>query len=647
MTLANRTRLLAAVSGVVLLLSGATVALVLAKSEARNAAAADARRLEAVLDRLLRDTKELRGATLAHAVTRRRGQEEAAGQRRAALEEALGVLEPTAPALVATVKPMLADYAAAMARITEELGGTNRNRGVNLYLNEALPLEARIEAAVVGAVKEAGDRAEAAAGEAAASRQLLAWILLGSGLAIALVVGVLATSVLRALRGFAGMGEAMGALVQGRLEVAVTGSGRQDELGAMARAVEVFRAAALEKRSIEAQAAEARAEKDRRQQATESVTEDFVTTIGDVLGSLGGAADTMRATALSMSDNAVRTRDRAASVAEGVAISTQNLVGVASAAEQMLARTGEITRQVGQAAGTIAETAAATRGTVELVSRLRQAADEIGGVVDMIGQIAGQTNLLALNATIEAARAGAQGKGFAVVASEVKDLASQTARASSDVTARIEAVRRSAQEAAESIQRIGHSIETVHAVAEGVAAAVAEQGAATHEIVQKVQVVADATRESNASIEGVRGDTEDSGEAAERVLSAAGDVTREARMLEAEVTSFVARIRSASDRRRFARRACALDVRLAWPGGELPARILDISAGGVRLDQELGLPPGSRIELHLAGIAAPLPARVMRSRAGGAGLMFLQDEATAGLVAQVLAGLPEPARPAA
>jgi hypothetical protein len=269
------------------------------------------------------------------------------------------------------------------------------------------------------------------------------------------------------------------------------------------------------------------------------------------------------------------------------------------------------------------------------VEALRAVADKIGGVIDVIGRIAGQTNLLALNATIEASRAGEAGRGFAVVAQEVKALASETAQASESVVRHIEAVRHSTAGAGDSIARIGSAIEALHVFAERFSNAVAQQGSATREIVEKVQGVATVTRLASDSVTTVRADSEVNALAAQDVLGAAEGVAREAAHLGEQVNAFIGSIGRTNDRRSHERDACDLLVGIEAAGAVRQVRMTEIAPGSARLAADLGLPPGHPVLLRIPGRPVALEAEVARAAAGHTGLLFREEVA-----------LPEHLRPA-
>jgi methyl-accepting chemotaxis protein len=559
---------------------------------------------------------------------------------------ALAALPGLDPAIAAQVAGIARDYFGGYAALREAMlqaGGQASPR----YPRDFQALFAESAAALEGVerlVHLTGEgiarfwQARAAAATQAASIRLAVIVL-----ALVLGAGLLVVVLRFGLGRFDRVRAAMGEIAGGRLDAAVPFLGRPDEVGAMAQALETFRQQGIAKREAEAAIAAEHAAKDRRQAETEAFTRDFAASVGGVLGSLGTAAESMRHTARAMSEAASHTQGRATDVAGSAEDSAQNLAAVAAAAEQMLASITEITRQVGQATGAVAAAVAEARATDEAVASLQQAAAEIGHVVDVIGTIAGQTNLLALNATIEAARAGEAGKGFAVVAGEVKSLAGQTARATGDVSTRIEAVRRSTDEATARIARIGQTIAEVNTIAEAIATAIGQQGSATQEIVAKVQQVSQATDAVTRSMGQVRADTEESGRAAASVLHAAGDVATQSETLRKEVEHFVHALGAATDRRHFYRYACSLPASLQAAGQTIATRLVDISKGGARVEGEAAATPGADAVLTVGD--ATMHGRLARVGPDGSALVFRTDAATQAAVARLIADL-APARAA-
>jgi methyl-accepting chemotaxis protein len=218
---------------------------------------------------------------------------------------------------------------------------------------------------------------------------------------------------------------------------------------------------------------------------------------------------------------------------------------VASAAEELTASIGEISRQVTQSSKITGKAVDDARRTDAIVRVLAEGPQKIGQVVDLIASIAGQTNLLALNATIEAARAGDAGKGFAVVATEVKSLATQTAKATQDIGSQIGQIQAATAEAVQAIKGITTTIEEVNAIATAIAAAVEEQGSATAEIARNVQQTAASTHDVTTNIAGVSQAADETGIAAGHVLEAASGLSQQAEQLTAKVNSFVAGVRAA------------------------------------------------------------------------------------------------------
>jgi methyl-accepting chemotaxis protein len=554
---------------------------------------------------------------------------------------ALAALPGLDPAIAAQVQVVAGTYFGSYATLREAMLQAGQQPGA-AYPRDFQAFFAESTAALLGVEKlvhlsgEAiGRYWETRAADAATSAAIRVVVIL---LALALGAAQLVVVVRLGLRRFDQVRAAMGRVADGQLDAAIPFLGQQDEVGAMAQALEIFREQGIAKREAEAAIAVERTAKDKRQAETETFTRDFAASVGGVLASLGAAADSMRQTASTMSEAASQTQGRATEVAGNAEHSGQNLAAVAAAAEQMLASINEITRQVGQATAAVAEAVAEARATDTTVASLQQAAAEIGQVVDVIGTIAGQTNLLALNATIEAARAGEAGKGFAVVAGEVKSLAGQTAKATGDVSTRIEAVRRSTDEATASIARIGRTIGDVSTIAEAIATAIAQQGSATQEIVAKVQQVSGATDAVTRSMGQVRADTEESGRAANSVLAAAGDVAGQSETLRKEVEHFVHALGAATNRRRFDRHPCTQPATLQLAGRSVTTRLVDISEGGALAEADAAAPPGTDVTLVVAG-SAPIGGRLARVGPQGTALVFRTDAATQATVSRLIAEL--------
>ena len=363
---------------------------------------------------------------------------------------------------------------------------------------------------------------------------------------VALVVTAAGVWIARGIVGpVRGLTAAMTRLAEHDLSAEVPAVSRPAEIGAMARAVQVFkdnmiRADALTaERAREADATAARAKR------LAELTAGFERRMGATAATVSSAAAGLHATADAMTGTAGRTDEQAATVAMAAQQASGNVQTVAAAAEQLTASVAEITRQVSQSAQMAARAAADAERTDAIVQALADGARRVGDVVGLITTIAGQTNLLALNATIEAARAGDAGKGFAVVAGEVKGLAAQTAKATEEISGQIARMQQATGEAVEAIRGIGGTITELSAIAGAIATGVEQQGAATREIAHSVQRAAAGTEDVTGGIRAVGQGAGETGDSARRVLGAAGELSRQAERLSAEVNGFVADVRAA------------------------------------------------------------------------------------------------------
>jgi methyl-accepting chemotaxis protein len=339
--------------------------------------------------------------------------------------------------------------------------------------------------------------------------------------------------------------DAMIGVASGNLSVDVPFLERRDEIGALAGALGTFKQSAVEKTRIEDEQRQRHARNAERQQSVEQHIGAFENQVREALDALAGASEQMRQTSEGMSSISEQTNSQVRTAARASSEASSNVQSVAAASEELSASIGDISRQVTHAASIAARAVEQARQTDNTVQGLSETASKIGDVVKLINDIAGQTNLLALNATIEAARAGEAGKGFAVVASEVKSLASQTAKATEDISQQIAAVQRVAQEAMEAIKGIGGTIAEVSEVATAIAAAVEEQGSATMEITRNTQQAAQGTRDVSENIAGVSSGADATGNSAQSVKSAADALGQQAQHLRNQVNDFLGRIRAA------------------------------------------------------------------------------------------------------
>ncbi|KJC41359.1 methyl-accepting chemotaxis protein [Bradyrhizobium sp. LTSP857] len=412
--------------------------------------------------------------------------------------------------------------------------GDNRNQfdALNLTLAKIVELNERAGRQSYDLVNAATDRARLGVIVALVVATCIA-------LAAGMVTVLTTASPIRRLTGV------MAQLSGHDLHVTIPDANRRDEIGAMARAVEIFKTGLIEADRLAAVQKADEAEKARRVGMIDALVSDFDARSSDALSSFGAAASQLDSTAQSMSALAMESTQQTNIAATAAAATTTNVQSVESAAEAMATSIADINSQVGHAKEIADRASDDIRRTSTTVVGLTEATQKIGEIVTLIQAIAAQTNLLALNATIEAARAGEVGKGFAVVAAEVKGLATQTAKATDEIATQIAAVQKVSGETSSAIQGIGTTIEELNAISTRIAGAMEQQGASTHEISRNVKQAAAGTREMADTMVHVTRAAGESGTASAQVLQAASDLSLRSKSLQSQVATFLTAIKTA------------------------------------------------------------------------------------------------------
>jgi methyl-accepting chemotaxis protein len=385
---------------------------------------------------------------------------------------------------------------------------------------------------------------EAGATQRVTTFTIILWVI--SGLVFAVIGAGLFGMAVGVIRPMTAMTDVMARLAGGKLDIEIPSLHRQDEVGGMARAVQVFRENAQRVQAMEAAQSgmQLKADQDRKT-AMADVAASFEQAVGRIIETVSQASSEIERASADLTATARTNRELSAAAASASERSSSNVQSAATASEQMATSVEEIGRQVQESESVTQEAVRQAEQTNQRIADLSQSAGRIGEVVKMIAAVAEQTNLLALNATIEAARAGEAGRGFAVVASEVKALAAQTAKATEEIGAQITQMQSATEHSVSAIKGISATIGQISGISTAIATAVERQGTSTQGIANNVQQAAQDTVEIGKSLGDVSRGAADTNARAEQVHASARSLSQEGSALKREVEKFLATIRAA------------------------------------------------------------------------------------------------------
>jgi methyl-accepting chemotaxis protein len=415
-----------------------------------------------------------------------------------------------------------------------EWGDNDANREVRAALNKDLDALSKVYA----------ERSQRLAQQTDANHVLAVVLTCLGALALAVVViGVLiiARSIARPLSVITAT---IKQVADGADDVEVPHTTRADEIGALARAIQIFKEAMDRNRNLNSQVSRDSEAREQRTRHIEKSVEAFQGAMKGVVSAVAASASSMRNTAQSIAKVASDASGQAVVAAGATEQASRSVNAVAGAAEELSASVEEISRQVRQSASVVEQTGQRTDKSVAEIESLAAATQRIDGVLSLIQAIAEQTNLLALNATIEAARAGDAGRGFAVVAHEVKALAEQTAKATSEIGQNVSMIQSSTRSAVEAVREIGGAVRDINEVTSNIAGAVGQQDAATREISVNAQMAAQGNETLVGNIGSLSAAIGETTKAASSVLSASTDLTSTAEILSREVEQFFRDLRA-------------------------------------------------------------------------------------------------------
>jgi methyl-accepting chemotaxis protein len=456
--------------------------------------------------------------------------------------QAISLSDKTITQGIKEITALLGEYRQALSKLIENAKAIDE---LTIEMTESATAIMQGSGAMKAALLADQQRLESESDAAIAETERLIMLLAAGGFALG---GIWALLLGRGIsRPMIAMCRAMRELAGGNFDVVLPGLGRKDELGEMAGAVEEFKVQAVAKAERDAAAQEAQNNASSAARRTELIrfADEFEAAVGAIVSNVSDSAVQLEAAAGTLTRTAETTQGLSSQVAGASEEASSNMQAVASATEELTTSVNEIGKRVRESSQIAEAAVLQAQQTDGRIGKLSRAAQEIGDVVKLITAIAEQTNLLALNATIEAARAGDAGRGFAVVASEVKSLASQTAKATDEISSHILGMQGATQESVAAIKEIGDTIGQISSIASTIASAVEQQSSATLEIARNVQNAAQGSHEVAANITQVNRGATETGSASGEVLNSAKNLSAEGTRLRAELGRFMANIRAA------------------------------------------------------------------------------------------------------